>query len=302
MAQSGYTPILIYASGTATNVPLATNMTSSANGAELALNYADGKLYFKNSSNIVTLLASSASTTPVTTFSAGTTGLTPNSATSGAITLAGTLAVANGGTGLTATPTNGQIDIGNGTGFTRTTLTQGSGVTITNAAGSITIAATGSGGTVTSVAASVPSFLSIIGSPITSSGTLAISYSGTALPVANGGTGVTSSTGSTSVVLSTSPTILTPTIRKNLSVISGNTSAVASYCYVIVGSLTLTLPASPTAGDWVEINNSSGTTTPVVARNGQNIESLAQDLTIDNATASFTLTFSDATRGWVLTL
>jgi len=59
MAQSGYTPILIYASGTASNVPLAANLTSSANGAELALNYADGKLYFKNSGGTVTLLASS---------------------------------------------------------------------------------------------------------------------------------------------------------------------------------------------------------------------------------------------------
>ena len=59
MAQSGYTPILIYASGTATNVPLAANMTSSASGAELALNYADGKLYYKNSSGVVTLLAGS---------------------------------------------------------------------------------------------------------------------------------------------------------------------------------------------------------------------------------------------------
>jgi hypothetical protein len=49
-------------------------------------------------------------------------------------------------------------------------------------------------GTVTSVAASVPAFLSIAGSPITTSGTLAISYSGTALPVANGGTGLTSVT------------------------------------------------------------------------------------------------------------
>lgn len=47
-------------------------------------------------------------------------------------------------------------------------------------------------GTVTSVAASVPAFLSISGSPITSSGTLAISLSGTALPAANGGTGVVS--------------------------------------------------------------------------------------------------------------
>jgi hypothetical protein len=38
----------------------------------------------------------------VSTFSAGTTGLTPSTATSGAVTLAGTLAVANGGTGITS--------------------------------------------------------------------------------------------------------------------------------------------------------------------------------------------------------
>jgi len=103
MAQTGYTPILIYASGTASNVPSASNMISSASGAELALNYADGKLYFKNSAGTVTLLADSSKTTPVTTFSAGTTGLTPSTATSGAITLSGTLATtlvaANGGTG-----------------------------------------------------------------------------------------------------------------------------------------------------------------------------------------------------------
>ena len=50
----------------------------------------------------------------VTTFSAGTTGLTPSSATSGAVTLAGTLAVTNGGTGL-STLTAGYIPYGNGT-------------------------------------------------------------------------------------------------------------------------------------------------------------------------------------------
>lgn len=49
-------------------------------------------------------------------------------------------------------------------------------------------------GTVTSVGMSVPSFLSIAGSPITTSGTLALTYSGTALPAANGGTGQTSLT------------------------------------------------------------------------------------------------------------
>lgn len=109
MAQSGYTPILIYASGTATNVPLAANMTSGASGAELALNYADGKLYYKNGSGVVTLLADASNVTPVTTFSGGTTGLTPNTATSGAITLAGTLATTNGGTGLTSFTSGGAI-------------------------------------------------------------------------------------------------------------------------------------------------------------------------------------------------
>ena len=56
-------------------------------------------------------------------------------------------------------------------------------------------AAFGTGnGTVTSVAMTVPSFLGISGSPITTSGTLALTLSGTALPVANGGTGLTSGT------------------------------------------------------------------------------------------------------------
>ena len=57
----------------------------------------------------------------------------------------GTLPIGNGGTGLTSTPANGALDIGNGTGFTRTTLTAGSNVTITNASGAITIAASSGG-------------------------------------------------------------------------------------------------------------------------------------------------------------
>ena len=54
-------------------------------------------------------------------------------------------------------------------------------------------------GTVTSVAQTVPGFLSITGSPVTTTGTLAISYSGTALPAANGGTATTTS-GTTNAV------------------------------------------------------------------------------------------------------
>jgi hypothetical protein len=53
----------------------------------------------------------------------------------------------------------------------------------------------GGGGSVSSVAMSVPAFLSVSGSPITTSGTLAVSYSGTPLPIANGGTGATTAAG-----------------------------------------------------------------------------------------------------------
>jgi len=186
MAQSGYTPILIYGSGTASAVPLAANLTSSSAGAELALNYADGKLYFKNSSGVVTLLAQSASASPVTSFQTSLGGLTPSTSTTGAITLAGTLNTSSGGTGLTSFTagdlpyyatgtalsklgigTNGQILTSSGTAPQWTTLT---GVAVT----------TISGGTTGLTPATATS------GAVTLAGTLVVS---------NGGTGATTLTG-----------------------------------------------------------------------------------------------------------
>jgi hypothetical protein len=57
--------------------------------------------------------------------------------------ISGVLSVAKGGTNLSATPTNGQLLIGNGTGYTLASLTAGSNITITPGAGTISIAATG---------------------------------------------------------------------------------------------------------------------------------------------------------------
>jgi len=54
----------------------------------------------------------------------------------------GTLVIGRGGTGLTSTPTNGQLLIGNGTGYTLATLTAGTNISITNSSGAITIAST----------------------------------------------------------------------------------------------------------------------------------------------------------------
>lgn len=214
MAASGYTPISLYYSTTASAVPTSGNL---ANG-ELAINITDKKLYAKDNTGTVFLLASeagttgtvssvsvvtanglsgtvaNATTTPAITLSTsvtgivygtggslnavtigsgvsfaggtlsatgtggsvtsvnasgGTTGLTFSGGpitTSGTLTLAGTLTVANGGTGQTSY-TDGQLLIGNSTGntLTKTTLTAGTGISITNGSGSITIAAAGAG-------------------------------------------------------------------------------------------------------------------------------------------------------------
>jgi len=57
--------------------------------------------------------------------------------------ISGVLPVAKGGTNLSTVPTNGQLLIGNGTGYTLASLTAGSNITITPGAGTISIAATG---------------------------------------------------------------------------------------------------------------------------------------------------------------
>lgn len=105
-----------------------------------------------------------------------------------------TIGTAYGGTGLTATPTNGQLAIGNGSGYSLATLTAGTNVSISNTAGGITISATpAAGGTVQSVNVSGGTTgLTTSGGPVTVTGT--ITLAGT-LNVANGGTGATTLSG-----------------------------------------------------------------------------------------------------------
>ena len=111
------------------------------------------------------LTAASSGATPVTTIDFGTTGLTPNTPTNGAVTVAGILNVANGGIGTSSLNTNevllgngsnqvatagaladGELLIGNtGTNPDTATLTAGDGISITNGAGSIEIAQNGGG-------------------------------------------------------------------------------------------------------------------------------------------------------------
>jgi hypothetical protein len=144
---------LAYAGGTGTVTGVTgTSPVVSSGGAAPAISLASGygdtlNPYASKTANQV--LAAPNGTSGVPSFRALVSADIPtlNQNTTGtAAGLSATLAIGSGGTGLTSTPANGALDIGNGTGFTRTTLTAGSNVTITNGAGSITIAAAGGGG------------------------------------------------------------------------------------------------------------------------------------------------------------
>jgi len=95
--------------GNASTATSATTSTNLAGGANGSLPYQTGSgttTFLAAGSNGQYLTISGgvptwANLTYVSSFSGGTTGLTPNTATTGAVTLAGTLAVANGGTGVT---------------------------------------------------------------------------------------------------------------------------------------------------------------------------------------------------------
>ncbi len=103
MAQTGYTPIQLYYSTTATNTPSAVDLVDG----ELAINTADEKLYFKNASGVVKLLA--ANVTPVANGGTGQSSLTANNVILGN----GTSAVQ-----FVAPGTNGNVLTSNGTTWT----------------------------------------------------------------------------------------------------------------------------------------------------------------------------------------
>ena len=196
-------------------------LIGNGTGYALATLTAGSNITITNSAGGISIASSG-----VSTFSAGTTGFTPSTATNGAVTLAGTLNVANGGTGLTVTPTNGQIDIGNSTGFTRSTITAGTGITITNGAGSISIANAG----VTSFSAGTTGF-----TPSTTT-TGVVTLAGT-LATTNGGTGLTSFT-SGGAVYATSTSALTTGTLPVTSGGTGQSSSLTQYGVIYGASTT----------------------------------------------------------------
>ena len=69
------------------------------------------------------------------------------------------------------------------------------------------------------------------------------------------------------------------------------------------GAWTLTLPSSPSAGDFVSVIDYAGTfdtNNLTIARNGKNIQGSAADLVVGTERAGLTLVFVDDTQGWLL--
>jgi hypothetical protein len=296
----------------------------------------------------------SANITTLTVGSATITNLRATSAVITSLTLSNPLGVAQGGTGSAAAPSNGQLLVGNGTGFTLNTLNGGSGVGITNAAGSITITATGTGfiasvsatsplqstGTqsvVISIASSTGSGAVVLASGAQFSATSAnittltgTNFSATsltltnALKVAEGGTGVdstptngqlligngtgytlatltagtgvtiTNNAGSISISAAGLP-IVTVTASTAITAVAGN-----HYILTAATTATVTLPASPTISDTIYVTVANSLTTNVIARNGKNIQGIAEDMTLNAPYASAQLRFTDNTEGWIL--
>lgn len=114
------------------------------------------------------------------------------------------LGVTSGGTGLTAIPTNGQLLIGNGTGYTLNTLATGSGISVANGVGTITVSNTG------------------VLSNIAGSG---ISVSGATGNVTIANTGVLSFSGGTTGLTPATPTTGAVVLSGTLNLVNGGSGA-----------------------------------------------------------------------------
>jgi len=91
------------------------------------------------------------------------------------------------------------------------------------------------------------------------------------------------------------------------SVVTTDTTMVSGRGYFVnttSGAITMTLPASPSAGDYVAIKDYAetfGTNALTIARNGSNIQGAANNSEISTNRASVVLVYIDSTKVWLFT-
>jgi hypothetical protein len=156
----------------------------------------------------------------------------------------GVIPVASGGTGLSTIPTNGQLLIGNGTGYTLNTLGVGAGLSVTNGIGTITLANTG---VLSNIAGAGISVSSATGN-VTIANTGVLSFSG-------GTTGLTPATATTGAI----------TLAGTLVIANGGTNGSATPTAGAVAYGTGTAYAFTAAGTAGQVLTSAGAGVPTWA-------------------------------------
>jgi hypothetical protein len=195
----------------ATALPLSTGVTGTlpiANGGTALNSLGTAGQVLRVNSGATALEYASVGSGTITSVnvSGGSTGLTTSGGpitSSGTITLGGTLAIASGGTGqgdktsafdaLAPTTTKGDMIVNTGSDNVRLPVGSDTQVLIADSTEPYGVkwGSVAGAGTVTSVGISAPAMFTVSGSPVTGTGTLTLSYSGTALPITSGGTGLT---------------------------------------------------------------------------------------------------------------
>jgi len=186
------------------------------------------------------------------------------------------------GSGAAVVDALGQVDVGDGTVTSVGGTGSVNGITLTGtvtSSGNLTLGGTLANVNLASqVTGTLPTGNGGTGSTATTYCSLTANVSGV-LPFANGGSGA-----------------IVPLMK------SGNyTASNRDYVVVTAGSITITLPSSPSAGDVVVIKDGTGaaeTTNFTVARNSTNIASSASDLTFDKNFAEIVMTYINGTIGW----
>jgi len=186
------------------------------------------------------------------------------------------------GSGAAVVDALGQVDVGDGTVTSVGGTGSVNGITLTGtvtSSGNLTLGGTLANVNLASqVTGTLPTGNGGTGSTATTYCSLTANVSGV-LPFANGGSGA-----------------IVPLMK------SGNyTASNRDYVVVTAGSITITLPSSPSAGDVVVIKDGTGaaeTTNFTVARNSSNIASSASDLTFDKNFAEIVMTYINGTIGW----
>lgn len=250
MAQTGFTPIQLYYSSTASNAPSASNLASG----ELAINITDGKLYYKDNAGVVQIIANKNAASLVLPLAVSNGGTGTGSFGVGIVKSNGASAFVNAVAGTDYAPitTGTNILAGNGAGGFTNLPSPSVGFLQWSGSAYVWNTAIGSG-SVTSVSGSGGTTgLTLSGGPITTVGTLTL---GGTLNTANGGTGLTSFT-SGKAIYSTSTSVLT---SGTLPTGAGGTgiSAPNQYKFLMGGISGTWVEATLTAGSGVSITNSA---------------------------------------------